>query len=682
MKILYYIFLITFVYFMISPKLVFTKEQTDLNQFVTIVNPVRISSYTKDPKAALTSQYSEVNKRSLPATWLLTYDAILNPGIISVITTMDEFQELGVFLEITPKLAEDAGVLYNKTDSWHRANSIFLSGYVQADRINLIDAIFEKFKKAFGYYPKSIGAWWVDSYSLEYMQTKYGITSNLTVADQFEADGYQVWGQYFSTPFYPSRYHSGIPARTIENKLDVVMLQWASRDPLYGYGSGPASLYSTQDYFTINLTDEYFTKLINLYAAKHKNIFGQITIGLEGDFLPQTYTGHFARWMEIVKQMREEDKIKVTTMEQFSGWYRNKFPVLSPAHLIETDDLRGENYKILWYQSPAYRIGLIYDYKNKDSKVIDFRTYHSDFEESYRISPNRDLNLTINIPSIIDSVSNPEEAWIVHKGEFANLASDQQKMILKYTDGSEISLFESSISFSGKIANIPKNIIGSKLLNIKKIDGVTTITPKTSWVYSQQGLIFRALTQEATFFLKQKKIILVQILVVLISLGLVIFILKKKISIPIKGSLIGLYFLLIFSTVFWWYRQNSREYFVSQSELDTLFRLALLPGQKIVVYDKVCLQCSWHTKYIPAVFANKRGYVKQVTGKDIIYNSSVFVAETREEGRKNLRRLGADYIYVVRFEDYEEKVPFSPGDLNIEQIYKNANAAVWRIKKS
>jgi len=31
---------------------------------------------------------------------------------------------------------------------------------------------------------------------------------------------------------------------------------------------------------------------------------------------------------------------------------------------------------------------------------------------------------------------------------------------------------------------------------------------------------------------------------------------------------------------------------------------------------------------------------------------------------------------------YAEKIPFSPGDLNIEEVYSNANAEIWRIKKN
>ncbi|MCL4416690.1 MAG: hypothetical protein M1365_08360, partial [Actinobacteria bacterium] len=267
--------------FCVLPTSIFAKSDNP-DQFINIVNPVRISSYTKDPVSGLNSEYEEIKKRGLPATWLLTYEVISNNDLVLAIKQMDKSQELGIFMEIAPEFANQAEVVYNKTDSWHRANSVFLSGYTQEDRKKLIDTIFIKFKETFGFYPTSVGAWWIDSYSLEYMKEKYGITANLTCADQFETDGYHIWGQYWGAPYYPSKNHAGIPAQDENSKLDLVTIQWAPRDPLNGYQS---SAYSTQDYFALGFNIDYYEKLIRIYAEKHKNSFGQITLGLEGDYL-------------------------------------------------------------------------------------------------------------------------------------------------------------------------------------------------------------------------------------------------------------------------------------------------------------------------------------------------------------------------------------------------------------
>lgn len=671
-------FIILSVFFLAPSKIL--AESPSVNQFVTIVNPVRISSYTLDPKASLAAEYQEVKKRELSATWLLTYDAISDKGAYYIISGMDQFQELGIFLEVTPNLAKDANVIYNKTDSWHRANAVFLSGYTQEDRQKLIDAVFEKFKKNFGYYPVSVGAWWVDSYSLGYMKGKYDIVSDLTVTDQFATDGYQIWGQYWSTPFYPSNFHSGIPATSLSDKLDIVTIQWAARDPLSGYGRGPASLFSTQDYFTKNLSDEYFQKLISLYTEARSNKFGQITVGLEGDFTAGAYGGVLARQLDIVKTMQDKKTISAITMKDFADWYRIKFSELSPRQIIENDDILGGSSKSIWYQSPKLRMHITYDYKTYETRLLDLRFYYNNFQEPYYVSPNRDLNLSINIPSLVDSAGNPEEQWFIKKGELDKTEIDGDDMVLKYKDGTWIKLSGDSLTFSGKINKVPNSILNAASVKINTKGEFISVSPENNWIYPKEGLLFKALTPEATNFLKKRKIIVTEVVIGILLLFFGLRILKRETSKKLRFIFVSL-LLLIFFGGFFWFRLNSRNYFVSQAELDALNRISKMPGDKVVVFDKICLQCSFHTKYAPAVFFNKRNYVKDVSGKKVVYNSSVFNAKTREEARRELNKLKADYIYAVRFEDYKEVVPFSPGDLNLEEIYSNANATIWKIRK-
>lgn len=678
MKILY--FLIIFLSFFTQPIYAQEKNNLTTNQFITIVNPVRISAYSKDSNASLTTQYSAVYKRGLVATWLFNYDVISDHEMVSVAKRMDSSQELGLFLEVTPKYASEAGVIYNKTDSWHRSNSVFLSGYTQEDRIKLIDKVFEEFKRIFGYYPKSVGAWWIDSYSLDYMQKKYGILANLTVADQFDTDGYQIWGQPWSVPFYPSKIHSGIPAQSINSKLDLVTIQWAARDPLNGYGRGPASLYSTQDYHKI----EYFQKLVNLYAKSHNNKFGQITVGLEGDFPPNSYgdDSFFTKQLDVVKVEKQRGSINIVTMKDFSNWYRSNFPVLSTVQIIQTDDFLGKRIKTIWYNSPNFRINIIYDYDTKETTIRDFRTYHDNFQEPYYISPNRDLNLSINLPSQIDSASNPNEVWKVFAEELENIDVEDTILTLNYKHSSQIKFTKERIEIFGDIKSMPKEVVNSSQMNINLSEKKLDINTKIKWNYPPDGLIFRALTQEGTYFLKQKKIIVIGASGILILIGLIFLINKKVISSVHKITIISVLILLLCGFSYKWYLSNSKLYFVSQSELDALNRLRVMSGDKVVVYDDVCLQCSWHTPIMPAVFANKRDYVRKVSGKEIIYNSSIFAAKTRPEAKKELDKLKADYIYLVRFEGYAERAPFSPGDLDIEEIYSNANTQIWKVRKS
>ncbi|MCX6724817.1 MAG: hypothetical protein NTV20_01820 [Candidatus Shapirobacteria bacterium] len=276
-----------FIFFFSFSQVLLAKES-----FVNIVNPVRGNDFwsleKQKPEDAVKEQLKIIKENNFSATWLLRPDVIFDNQLSDQFKNFSNNQEIGLFLEVTPVWADKADVDYHQTISWHYANSVFLSGYKVEERYSLIDTVFTKFKEIFGYYPKSVGAWHIDANSLFYMEKKYGIKAALICADQFATDDYQIWGSWWSFPYYPSRYNVLIPAQTIKNKLNLVIFQWAARDPINGYGSGvKESTFSVQanDYFLHGLNTDYFSKLIDFYLQPRKGDFGQITIGLENDYL-------------------------------------------------------------------------------------------------------------------------------------------------------------------------------------------------------------------------------------------------------------------------------------------------------------------------------------------------------------------------------------------------------------
>ena len=648
------------------------------SQFITIVNPVRISSYTKNPKESLAAQYLVISASKLPATWLLTFDAIENDGIFSVLETMDAEQELGIFLEVTPSFAGASGVKYNDTDFWHHATSVFLSGYTQEERRLLIDTVFSKFKERFGVYPVSVGSWWTDAFSLSYMKEKYGITANLGLADQFSTDGYKVWGQYWSTPFYPSRYHAGVPASTDDAKLDLVTIQWAARDPLNGYKS---SLYSTQDYALsiVGLTTDYFGKLIRLYTGRHKNSFGQITVGLEGDLDPESYRGEFANQMQLVRSLADSEEFNITNMEQFSKWYRQTFPKYSPTQIIETEDWLGRRLRVVWYNSTRFRVGLLHDYEKKTTKIFDLRSYHQDIQEPYYQSPNREFELSIYIPSYFDEIGNPDDIWLLNLGELKSSNSVDESLLLEFEEG-RIIVSPNKFIIEGEDVETPAVLTESKTLETNLLDGYVEIVPKSNWIVGREGVVFRDLTDVATHELGRRKTIAIVGGYIAIFIFLGFLIRFSRLSDRKKFVLLTLIIVPPMVYSYFWYQKNSTNYYVSQGEIDALYHLSLLPSGTVVVYDKECLGCEWHTVLKPAVFANKRSYVRRYGKNPIVYNSKVFEAKSQKEAREEFEKLNEQYIYLSKYEDYIEKTPFSPGDLGIEKIYDNANAEIWRRK--
>ncbi len=584
------------------------------NQFISIVNPVRISVYNPNLAASLKSQYAQVSSWHLPATWLLTYDVLHNPEAIAEIKKFNSDQEVGLFLEVTKSSAAANGFVFNEIGSWHFAASVFLSGYSQFDRKKFIDSQFSKYKELFGKYPTSVGSWWTDSFSLSYMKEKYGITANLACADQFSTDGYQIWGTYWSTPYYPSKNHTGIPAASASNKLDLVVTQWAPREPLAGYFD---SKYSTQDYFTEPKKDiTYFRDLLNLYASAHANKFGHITIGLEGDFLPDTYQDIYASQLGTAIAEAKKNHYEFLTMARFSDWYRHEFPDVSPSQTITSSSA-------VWYNSPFYRLGYKKDSATGEITIFDLRIYSDQTQEPYYESANPSKYLEINIPSAIDSMTHLTREW-------------------KLPPGSEIKLSEKELTISTSKLTVPNTVANRPGVTVKKDSNQTTLGFSGTPLGTGKGEQIQGWSVEAKHFFSQKK------------------------------------FPLLLLTGRGWNYFKKATYTISQDEREALFLLSQLPSGTVLTPDYECLQCRHDTALIPAMYANERSYITQFAQKKVVKNNTVFTASTREDSKNAFEKTRAKYVYLTKLTGYQEKLPFSPGDLDLELVYANANAEVWQ----
>ena len=379
------------------------------SSFVSIVNPVRGADFwdlkNQSPERAVEGQIQILKQFDLKATWLLRFDVLNYKTIIDDLNKLPD--EKGLFLEVSPSWANSASVAYQKGQSWHDAKSAFLTGYERVDREKLIDTAFEKFKQIFGYYPKSVGAWWIDAYSLDYMQKKYGITSGMIVSDQYTTDNYQIWGQYFSTPYYPSKNNVLHPAQTIANKLPVVMLQWAPRDPVNSYGNGVFdSTFSVQanDYLDYHSLDtKYFSTLMDLYTNQKFNSFSQIVVGLENTYPWQKYAGEYDNQMKVIADKRNSQTISVVSMDQFASWYKQYFPDFSPTQVILADDPLGSFKKVVWFMNPFYRVGWFIN--NEGSLFRDIRQYIDGEEELCFREKCDQVNFATSANRVLDEVS-------------------------------------------------------------------------------------------------------------------------------------------------------------------------------------------------------------------------------------------------------------------------------------
>ncbi len=442
--------------------------------FVSIVNPIRGYDFwdQKNQKIedAVIGQMSILRQANLAATWLIRFDALDEKNITEKLRNSAD--EKGLFLEITPSWANQAKLKYHTSESWHSAGSALLTGYEPVEREKLIDTAFDKFKKTFGFYPVSVGAWWIDAHSLKFMQEKYGIVASLIVSDQYTTDNYQIWGQYFSTPFYPSKNNALHPAQSLDKKIPVVTLQWAARDPINSYGNGVSeSTFSIQanDYMDYhNLDTKYFSKLLDIYNNQPFNKFSHLVVGLENSYSWEKYKTEYENQIKVLVEKRNSGQIAIVSMKDFSNWYKLNFPDLSPQHLIIADDSLRSDKKVVWYMNPYYRAGWFY---TKDGSVFrDIRQYVDGEEELCFQKRCDEVNFATSATRVLDEVSFGHK-WVIDEGRIKNfnVSAGNDNFVIAYENeaGSKrkIEFLQRDISIDGKISSID-----STILNVTKQD--------------------------------------------------------------------------------------------------------------------------------------------------------------------------------------------------------------------
>ncbi len=338
------------------------------NRYVTLVNPVRGRNLWVDKNVKyLLDQYNLINAKKFSATWLLQYEVLKDTKLLSEIKSFDNKHEKGLLLEVSEDFANDSGVIYPYNAPWFNPRVVFFSGYSQSDRKKLADKLFEAFKNQFGYYPKSVGAWWIDSYTLKYLYSKYKITSALIVADQKTTDNYAVWGGWWGVPYYPSKTNILTPASNLSDKLDLVILQWAQRDLTLAYGEGPKySNYSLQanDYIRQGKNTNYFKDLTNIYLDC-QNPIGQITVGLETGMESVGYIGEYKNQLNYLDSL---ENLESVTFSQFFEKFQKVYPKI-PEKIVLKDQ------SSTWVMTPDLRSNEKLNDRIKYSPAIAFSDY-------------------------------------------------------------------------------------------------------------------------------------------------------------------------------------------------------------------------------------------------------------------------------------------------------------------
>lgn len=457
------------------------------NNFVVPVIPLRNPALWREGSDLrhLSDIKDIATSSGLPITWLVHYDILKDPKIIEDLKLLPKNHEIGLFLEVTQRLAQDSKVFFDWNNGpWSSPHKLYLQGYSTSDRISLIKTFFESYKDVFGKYPKSYGAWYIDGFSGDYIKTNYLAKIQLGLADQYSTDGYQVWGQHLNLPYYQEQADVIEPAK--EPGDHILKILWAPREPTLSYGENVEfsnfSLQANDYYRSKNLPHSYFQKTLKTLTTDTISTISGIVIGLEVGEVKKQYLEEFKAQLQTLNDLNQNQNLKVLTMSDFENQYR-QITQTTPNSFIQSNHKNESSY---WYQTPHYRIGLFI--QNNQLILKDLRFYHqSELQDNDQFQKDTNFNLSRVVPALVDKVS-LHNSFVIQDKITTPIITDKNpdNFVIK-TDSLTITFKSDKIYISppptGDITNQAFAIKTSDALIISKPHKTTQIPPRCSNSY-------------------------------------------------------------------------------------------------------------------------------------------------------------------------------------------------------
>lgn len=395
--------------------------KTQAPRIINIINFIRQTDYRIENSDSLLYQTVEeqlklINRYNLPATFLLQYDALIKPEYQQLLKSqLNQQSEIGGWFEITQPQVEDAGLEWRGEHSWvSHANIAFSTGYTKDEREKLVDVYMEKFKEIFGEYPKSMGSWYIDAHTLNYMYEKYGIIASCNCKDQIGTDGYTLWGGYWNQAYYPSKLNGYMPAQNQEQQIPVPVFRMLGSDPIYQYDDGLGNdrqgVISLEPVYTqAGKNRAWVHYFFNAIVNQPCLAFNYAQAGQENSFTWDAMKDGLEMQIPIIDSLQRTQKVQVLTLAETGKWFKEKFSTTPATAVTVLNDIRNENNKTVWFNSRYYRANLLW--KNQDFSFRDIHLFDERFKSQYVDKPGESSQFFFYTLPMVDGYmwSTPED---------------------------------------------------------------------------------------------------------------------------------------------------------------------------------------------------------------------------------------------------------------------------------
>lgn len=372
-----------------------SENKKNYPKIVNIVNFIRLLE-PRDPAVTedvlyqtVVKQVEMMKKYKLGGTFLLQYDALMDSRYQKLLKSLPANSfEIGAWWEIPQPLVENAGLKWRGRYPWDwRADVGFSTGYSTEEREKIADVYMKDFKKIFGYYPKSVGSWFIDAHTLNYLYVKYKIVASCNCKDQLGTDGYTLWGGYWNQAYYPSKINSYMPAQNEKNQIPVPIFRMLGSDPVRQYddngnGSNGQGVITLEPVYKFGGGDSawvnwYFKEFVDGKSME----YAYTQAGQENSFTWDAMAKGFEIQLPLIARLRNEHKIKVETLAASGQWFREHYKITPATSVTVNTDLNGSNRKTVWFNSRFYRINLLWE--NGNLRFRDIHLFNENFPSPF-----------------------------------------------------------------------------------------------------------------------------------------------------------------------------------------------------------------------------------------------------------------------------------------------------------
>lgn len=342
---------------------------TNIMNFIRTFEP-RDAEIEKKLFATAKAELGLSLEMDLPSTFLLQYDALCDEKYVELFRAVKDNPriELGFWYEVVEPLTTAIGIPYNSARGYRWDWNIdpgFPMSYDTATRERLIDEAMRKFKEIFGFYPRTVASWVLDTYTVNYLADNYEIDAFMICRDQINTDAYTMVGGYFNGAYYPSRNNIFTPGGD-ETRLNIPVFRLLGPDPIHNYdgkkhlSAGSVERYSTV--FTLEPASSVLKNpkiadwLLDTYYCTESIGLAYTQVGQENSFanidlvtpLRYQYEGLIERGVPFMTVSE--------TARLFKKSYK-RTPVTTSAAMTNWDDV---DIKCVYYNSEAYTANIFY----------------------------------------------------------------------------------------------------------------------------------------------------------------------------------------------------------------------------------------------------------------------------------------------------------------------------------